>query len=95
MQLRSNFSTYRVAAKACNVKFAAVALLALASLLLIGWRDRPATWVPLPDPADPRAPAPGVGYRSTIAPYKRQRPVEPGPWGEQNQRVTPQPKSGP
>ena len=46
------------------------------------------------DPADPGARAPRVGYRSTIAPYSSQRPVEPGSWGEQNQPVTPQPKSG-
>jgi len=45
------------------------------------------------DPSDPGARAPPVGYRSTIAPYKSQRPVEPGPWGEQN--IAPQPKSGP
>ena len=47
-----------------------------------------------PDPSDPGARAPPVGYRSTTAPYSSQRPVEPGPWGEQNQRVVPQPKSG-
>jgi hypothetical protein len=69
-------------------------LLALGSLLLVGWRDLPPPWVPLPDPADPQAPAPRVDYRSTIGTYKRQRPVEPGPWREQNERVTPQPKSG-
>src|SRR5262245_43770638 len=46
-----------------------------------------------PDPADPGARAPRVGYRPTIAPYSSQRPVEPAPWGEQNQRVVPQPNS--
>jgi hypothetical protein len=45
------------------------------------------------DPSDPGARAPRVDYRSTIGSYKSQRPVEPGPWGEQNQSVAPQPKS--
>jgi hypothetical protein len=47
-----------------------------------------------PDPADPSARAPRVDYRSTTGAYKSQRPVEPAPWGEQNERVTPAPKSG-
>ena len=46
------------------------------------------------DPSDPAARAPPVGYRSTIGSYKSQRPVEPAPWGEQNERVAPGPKSG-
>ena|SRR6516164_9119279 len=46
------------------------------------------------DPSDPGARAPPVGYRSTIGSYKSQRPVEPAPWGEQNERVAPRPKSG-
>jgi hypothetical protein len=41
------------------------------------------------DPADPSARAPAVRYRSTVGPYASQRPVEPGPWGEQNERVAP------
>jgi hypothetical protein len=46
------------------------------------------------DPADPAANVAGAGYRSTIAPYTSLRPVEPGPWLEQNRRVAPVPKSG-
>jgi hypothetical protein len=46
------------------------------------------------DPSDPGARAPRVGYRSTIGSYKSQRPVEPAPWGEQDERVAPRPKSG-
>jgi hypothetical protein len=42
-----------------------------------------------PDPADPRAAVPPAAYRSTTAGYVRQRPVEPRPWTEQNQRVAP------
>jgi hypothetical protein len=46
------------------------------------------------DPADPRAPTPPVGYQSSIGTYVRQQPVEPRPWGEQNERVAPQPRAG-
>lgn len=46
------------------------------------------------DPADPGARVAGAGYRSTIAPYTSFRPAEPSGWREQNQRVTPSPKSG-
>jgi len=55
----------------------------------------PAT-VPLigADPADPGVKVAGVGYRSTIAPYTSLRPTAPSSWREQNQRVTPAPKSG-
>jgi hypothetical protein len=45
------------------------------------------------DPSDPGARAPRVDYRSTVGSYKSQRPVEPGPWDEQNQRVIPQSNS--
>ena len=44
------------------------------------------------DPADPSAPVPAVGYRSTTASHVSQRPVAPQPWRRQNERVTPQPK---
>lgn len=44
------------------------------------------------DPADPAARVPAVRYRSTIGPYTSQRPVEPSPWREQNERVAPEPK---
>lgn len=46
------------------------------------------------DPADPGAKVAGVGYRSGIAPYDSLRPTTPSNWIEQNQRVTPSPKSG-
>lgn len=46
------------------------------------------------DPADPGAKVAGVGYRSTITPYTSLRPTTPSGWKEQNQRVTPSPKSG-
>ena len=77
-----------------GIRFGAIALLPIAVLILAGWRDAPAPPVVGLNPADPAAPAPRVDYRSTIAPYKSRRPIDPAPWGEQNQRVAPQPKSG-
>ena len=41
------------------------------------------------DPSNPSARTRAVEYRSTVAPYRSQRPVEPKPWQEQNQQVTP------
>jgi hypothetical protein len=43
------------------------------------------------DPADPSARVPATRYQSSLGAYERQRPVEPLPWREQNERVTPQP----
>jgi len=40
--------------------------------------------------ADPSTPVPAARYSSVTAPYTRQRPVEPLPWRERNERVTPQ-----
>ncbi len=48
-----------------------------------------------PPPADPGARVPGVEYRSTIAPFTSRRPVEPGPWRQENERVAPEPKAAP
>jgi hypothetical protein len=45
-----------------------------------------------PDPSDPGVRVPAAGYRSTLGRYTSQRPVEPAPWREQNERVTPAPK---
>lgn len=45
------------------------------------------------DPADPGAKVAGVGYRSTVAPHSSLRPTTPVGWKEQNQSVTPSPKS--
>jgi hypothetical protein len=43
------------------------------------------------DPSNPQAPVHPVSYRSTIAGYTSQRPVEPRPWLEQHERITPAP----
>lgn len=40
--------------------------------------------------ADPQARVPPARYSSVIGPYTPQRPVEPMPWRERNERVTPQ-----
>jgi hypothetical protein len=45
-----------------------------------------------PDPSDPSVRVSPAGYRSTVGAYVSQRPVEPRPWREQNERVAPQPK---
>jgi hypothetical protein len=96
--LQKHFGPFRVTSptvtKLLNVRLRFFALVPVAVLLLAGWRDAPVRPLNEHNPADPWAPAPHVGYRSTIGPYKSRRPVEPAPWTEQNQRVAPQPKSG-
>jgi hypothetical protein len=74
-----------------QIKLGVLAILPAVVLLLAGC-DAPRVPVAGPDPADPAARAPRVDYRSTS--YKSRRPVEPAPWDEQNERVTPAPKSG-
>ena len=77
-------------AKLLQLRFLTIAALPALALLLTGCLPTPLVG---PDPSDPGARTPPVGYRSTIGPYRSQRPVSPAPWGEQNERVTPQPKS--
>jgi hypothetical protein len=45
-----------------------------------------------PDPSDPRSSTRAADYRSVIGPYESQRPVEPAPWREQNDRIAPAPR---
>ena len=40
--------------------------------------------------ADPHVRVPPARYSSVIGPYTPQRPVEPTPWRERNERVAPQ-----
>ena len=92
-QIRVKCAAIRVAVtNLFQLRYGAIAL--MVALGLASCRDAPMSPAAAPGPADPKAPAPRVGYRSTIAPYKSQRPVDPAPWGEQNERVTPAPKSG-
>jgi hypothetical protein len=69
-------------------------VLAGLALLLAGCADPPRSPAAGPDPADPGARAPRVEYRSTVGAYRSQRPVDPAPWVEQNERVAPAPKAG-
>jgi hypothetical protein len=85
------FAAARAAvATSFRIRFGAVAIL---SGLLTACADAPRTPVAEPDPSDPGARSPRVDYRSTIGSYKSQRPVDPAPWGTQNERVAPAPKS--
>jgi hypothetical protein len=77
-----------------QTNYGVLPILAAVALLLAGCTDAPRPPVAGPDPADPASRAPRVNYRSTIGSYKSQRPVSPGPWREQNEQVTPAPKSG-
>jgi hypothetical protein len=77
-----------------RLRLGALAVSAGLVVVLAGCADAPRLPVAGPDPADPSARAPRVDYRSTTGAYKSQRPVEPAPWGEQNERVTPAPRSG-
>jgi hypothetical protein len=63
-------------------------------LLLAGCADPPRSPAAGPNPADPGARAPRIDYRPTVGAYRSQRPVDPAPWVEQNERVAPAPKSG-
>jgi hypothetical protein len=85
-------AVHSVAEKTFGIRFRTLAGMVITALALGGCM--PAT-MPLAsaDPADPGAKVPGVGYRSTIAPYTSLRPTAPSSWREQNERVTPAPKS--
>lgn len=61
---------------------------------LVGARAAPLSPFGSPDPSDAPIRVPAVNYRSVTGSYVKQRPVEPGPWREQNERVTPPPTSG-
>ena len=81
----------RAVATPFRTRFGVIAIL---GGLLTACADAPRPPVAGPDPADPGARSPHVDYRSTVGPYKSQRPVDPAPWGTQNERVAPAPKSG-
>lgn len=81
-----------VAEKILGNKFRAIAGMAAAAFSLGGCI--PTAPLVGADPADPNVPVAGVSYRSGIAPYTSMRPTAPSGWKEQNQRVTPAPKSG-
>jgi hypothetical protein len=67
-------------------------LLLVLALLAQGCRGGPPSPFMGPDPSNPQARAPRSTYRSTVGSYTSQRPVDPAPWREQNERVAPPPK---
>lgn len=94
-QLGANFAAVHSAVQQFNRRKSGILLVgvALAAVTLGGCM--PATVALIgSDPADPSVKVAGVGYRSTIAPYTSLRPTAPAPWRQQNERVTPAPKSG-
>jgi hypothetical protein len=69
-----------------------LAALGVLAALASGCSAIPASPLSGPDPSDPSVRVRPVSYRSTIAGYASQRPVEPRSWREQNERVAPAPK---
>lgn len=65
--------------------------LAIAASVAGCWKAPPAPLAGA-DPSTPSARTPPVGYRSTIEPYVRERPVTPAPWRERNEQVAPKAK---
>ena len=61
-------------------------LLCLLTTACVSTAERP---IAGPDPSDPNARAPAIAYRPVLGGYVSQRPVEPAPWREQNDRVAP------
>lgn len=76
----------------CRCLLGRLATVLLFSLLVQGCAATPRSPFLGPDPSNPSARTPPVGYRSTVAPYSSRRPVDPVPWREQNERVAPRPE---
>lgn len=74
----------------CKRLISAVGVAAL-GLLAASCMTQPAPYAGA-DPSDSKSRVPAVTYRSPIARYASQRPVEPAPWREQNERVAPAPR---
>lgn len=85
--MRIGLSTCAHAARA----FRGVGMVCLC-LLAAACATEPARLVAGADPADPAAPVPATAHRPALEGYVSQRPVDPAPWREQNERVAPKPK---
>lgn len=77
----------RAAPTLFRIRFALTA--AAVSLLIAGCTQTAVAPLAAKDPADPGARVPRVGYRGKLGSYTSQRPVEPSPWRQQNERVAP------
>jgi hypothetical protein len=73
-------------------RFGRWAAILIATALVVGCTGNPRSPFRGPDPSQPAARVPSVSYRSTVAPYVRQRPVAPAPWLRQNEQVAPKPQ---
>jgi hypothetical protein len=72
------------------------AILAAVALLTHGCAPIPPRPFDGAEASDPDIRVPPAGYRSVLGNYSSQRPVEPAPWRERNDRVAPaQKKDGP
>jgi hypothetical protein len=67
-------------------RVAFVALLCLPFAACMSVPERPLAG---PDPSDPTVRVRATEYRPVLGSYAAQRPVEPAPWREQNERVAP------
>lgn len=79
----------------CGIFAARAALFAHLSMLCVltaACSTAPARPSAGPDPSDPKARAPAAAYRPVLGGYVSQRPAEPAPWRELNERVAPAPK---
>ena len=79
----------RLLSAATAARIVPVACALLLCLLTAACLSAPERPVAGPDPSDPKARAPATAYRPVLGGYVSQRPVEPAPWREQNDRVAP------
>ena len=92
-QLGVKFTSAHVAEGRRGARCATLGAIMAAAIWLAGCNPA-TTQLAARDPADPAAPVPSVGYRSTIGPYTSLRPATPASWLKRNEEVAPQPRSG-
>ena len=68
------------------------AVLAAVALMTQGCAASPPRPFQEANASDPDARVPPTAYRPVLGTYSSQRPVEPAPWRERNDRVAPAPK---